>query len=92
MGRTEGATHRMIDEGGARWRDFAHDVVDGADHQGRDALAFNHMRDETDGLMTEGSIGNQQRQIHLGLLQVKGEGRRELVFDLLVPPHTAHEG
>jgi hypothetical protein len=46
--------------------------VDGADHQGRDALAFNHMRDETDGLMTEGSIGNQQRQIHLGLLQVTG--------------------
>ena len=66
--RTEGAANRMIDERGARRRDFAHDVMGRADHQCRYALAFDDMGNETDGLMAEGSIGNQQREIDLGLL------------------------
>ncbi len=56
--RTEGAADRVIDEGGARRRDFAHDVVGRADDQCRDATCFDHVGDETDGLMTERSIGN----------------------------------
>jgi hypothetical protein len=31
MRRAEGAPDRMIDENGARWCDFAHDVHSGAD-------------------------------------------------------------
>ena len=56
--QAEGAAHRMIDERGTRRRDFAHDVMGRADHQGWYALAFEDMGDETDGLVAEGSIGH----------------------------------
>ena len=52
----------MIDENGPRRRDLSHDVVNRADDQSRDAMAFDHMGDETDGLVAEGSIGNKQSQ------------------------------
>jgi len=58
VGRSEGAADGMIDERRARRRDFAHDVVCRADDQRRNSTCFNHMSDETDGLMAEGSIGN----------------------------------
>jgi hypothetical protein len=48
----------MIDKDCARRCDLAHDVMRRTDHQCRDALAFDDMGDETDGLMAEGSIGN----------------------------------
>ena len=56
----------MIDKGGARRGDSAHDVVCGADHQRGDAAGFDHVSDETDGLMTEGSVRHKQREIDLG--------------------------
>jgi hypothetical protein len=90
--RPEGAAHRMIDERRARRRDFAHDVVGGADHQRRDAFGFEDVGDETDGLMTKGSVGNQQRKIDLSLLQVIGNRGRQITFDLLGPAHAAHKG
>lgn len=90
--RPESATHRMIDEGGARRGDFAHDVMGRADDQRRDSVCFDHMSYETDGLMAKRSVGNQQREIDLGLLQIIGDGGRQLVFNFLLPAHAAHEG
>jgi hypothetical protein len=58
----------MIDECRARRCDLAHDVMGGADHQRRNAVPFDDMGDETNGLMTERSVGHQQREIDLGLL------------------------
>jgi hypothetical protein len=88
----EGAAHRVIDERRARRGDLAHDVVGGADHQRWYAVAFEDMGDETDGLMTKGSVGNQQRKIDLSLLQVIGNRGRQIIFDLLGPAHAAHKG
>ena len=92
MGRAEGAAHRMIDKQRARRRDLAHDVVRRADHQGGNPLGFDHMSDETDGLVAEGSIGHEQSEIDLSLLQVVGDRRRQFVFDLAVITQAAHEG
>ncbi len=92
MGRAEGAAHRMIDKQRARRRDSAHDVVRRADHESRNSLAFDHMSDETDGLVAKGSIGHEQSDIDLSLLQVVGDRRRQLIFNLAVIAQTAHEG
>ena len=54
--RAERTTHWMIDENSARRRDFLHDVEGRTDHEGRDAVAFDDMSDETDGLMAERSV------------------------------------
>lgn len=59
VGRTEGSADRMVDKGRARRRHLAHDVAHSADHQRRNPPGLDHMGDETDGLMTEGSIGDQ---------------------------------
>ena len=91
VGRTEGAADWMIDEGGARRGDLAHDVVGRADDQRRNSTGFDHMGDETDGLMTKRSIGNQQGKIDLGFFQVMGNGRRQFVFDFCMVAQTAHE-
>jgi hypothetical protein len=91
MGRPEGAADRMIDEGGARRWDPAHDVVRRADHHCRDSCGFDHMGDETDGLVVEGSIGHEQSKIDLGLLQIAGDGRRQIVFDFLWLSYAAHK-
>jgi len=68
VGWAKGAAHRMIDEDRPRRGDYAHDVVGGADHQRRNALAFDDMGDETDGLMAERSVGHEQGEIDLCLL------------------------
>ena len=91
MGRPEGAADRMIDEGGARRCDPAHDVVRRADHHCRDSRGFDHMGDETDGLVAEGSIGHEQSEIDLGLLQIAGDGGGEIVFDFLRLSYAAHK-
>src|SRR5215510_14647442 len=49
------------------------------------------MGDETDGLMTEGSIGDKQSQIDIGSLQLPSYRRPEFVLDLSMPPDTAHK-
>jgi len=90
-GRPEGAADRMIDEGGARRCDPAHDVVRRADHHCRDSSGFDHMGDETDGLVAEGSIGHEQSEIDLGLLQIAGDGGGEIVFDFLRLSYAAHK-
>ena len=91
MGRPEGAADRMIDEGRARRRDPAHDVVRRADHHCRDSCGFDHMGDETDGLVAEGSIGYEQGDVDLCLLQIAGYGGGEIVFNLFLPSNAAHE-
>ena len=53
---TEGAAHGVIDENSTGWRDFTHNVERRADHYGRDSSTFDDVGDETDGLMTEGSV------------------------------------
>lgn len=81
----------MIDESGAGWRDGAHDVMSRADHQGRNAPAFDHVGDETDGLMAKWSVGHEQCEVDLRLRQLIGQGKREIALDFLVPAHAAHE-
>ena len=57
--RPECSSDRMIHESGARRHHFAHDVVSRADNQSGNAAPFDHVRDETDGLMAEGSVGDE---------------------------------
>ncbi len=65
----KGATDGMIDKNSARRRDMGHDVQDRSNNQSRDVMAFDGMGDETDGLVAEGSIGDQQGKINVGLLE-----------------------
>jgi hypothetical protein len=48
---------------------MGHDVQDRSNNQSRDVMAFDGMGDETDGLVAEGSIGDQQGKINVGLLE-----------------------
>ena len=90
MGRAEGTAHRMIDEDRS-WRDDPADDVEGrARQQSRNVATFEDVRDETDGLVTKWSVGDQQGQVNFGLGQFPGDGGRKLGFDFLVAPHTAH--
>jgi len=91
MRRTEGAPDRVIDEGGARRRDFTHDVVRGPDHQCRNAAGFNDVSDETDGLVAERSIRNEQGEIDFGLFEFSGNGGREFIFNFCRIAQAAHE-
>ena len=91
MRRAEGPANGMIDENGARRPDSAHDVHSGADDYRGDALAFNDMSDETDGLVAKGSVGYEQREVHMLLRQFTRDGRCQFVFYLLMPPQLAHE-
>jgi hypothetical protein len=61
--RTEGSADGMIDERCARRDDFAHDVMGGADDQRRNSPGFDDVSDETDGLVAEGSIRDEQGKI-----------------------------
>ena len=65
---TEGSAHRVIDKDGSGRCDFANNVKRGADHQGWSAARFDNMSHKTDGLMTIGSIGHEQGEIHRGFL------------------------
>jgi hypothetical protein len=68
MRRTERPAHRVIDESAPRRRDFRHDVERRADHERGNALGFDDMRNETDGLVAKRSIGDEQRDIDFGSL------------------------
>jgi hypothetical protein len=92
MGRPECPADGMIDKGRARRGNFAHDVAYGANHQRWNSPGFDHMGDETDGLMAEGSVGDEQREIDTGFNQVFGDGRSQLSFDFFVLLNAAHEG
>jgi hypothetical protein len=65
----KGATHRMINKDGAGRPDLSHDVEDCTDNKGWDSVTLDDMGDETDGLVAEGSIGDQQGKINVGLLE-----------------------
>lgn len=54
----EGASDRMVHEYSAGRTDLAHDVERRPDNQRGDLCVFDDMRDETDGLVAEGSIGD----------------------------------
>jgi len=68
MRRTERAADWMIDKDRPRGCDFAHDIVSGADHQCRNAAGFDYVSDETDGLVAERSVGDQQCEVDFRLL------------------------
>jgi hypothetical protein len=70
----KGATHRMINKDGARRADIGHDVENSADNEGWNSMALDDMGDETDGLVTEGSVGDQQGQIHVCLRELMRDG------------------
>ena len=65
MRQPEGSPHGVIDECAPRRPGFAHDVVRGADDQRRDPESFDHVCDETDGLMAERSIRDEQDEVNL---------------------------
>ncbi len=64
---SKGAADGMINEHCAWRSDLAHDVVRRADHHGRNSMALDHVSDETDGLVAEGSIRYEQRKIDFRL-------------------------
>lgn len=57
-GPTECPAHRVIDKNRPWRRNLRHDVADSADHQGGYPLALDNVRDETNGLVTIGSVGD----------------------------------
>ena len=91
MRRAEGSGDGMIDERRARRNNLAHDVVGRADNQGWNTARFDDVSDETDGLMAERSIRDQQGEVHIRRCQLGGERGRKLTLDFLVPAHPAHE-
>jgi hypothetical protein len=91
MGWAEGAAHRMIDEDRARRRNLANNIEGRARQQRRNALIFDDMGDETDGLMTEGSIGNEQCKIDFRFDQVLRDGGRQFGFNFLLASDPAHD-
>jgi hypothetical protein len=64
--RSKGPADGMVDKGRARRSDLAHDIERSANHQRRNAMRLDRVRDETDGLMTERSVGHEQREIGPG--------------------------
>ena len=90
-GVAKGATDRMIDKNGPWRRDLRHNVEHRADDKSWDSKALDHVGDETDGLMAEGSIGDKQGEVNVGLLELPSNRRGEFVFDLLIPPDAAHK-
>ncbi len=90
--RTKSPADRMVDKHCARRRQSAHDVVRRADDECRNSSTFDHVSDETDGLVAKRSVRDEQREIDLGACQFTGKRWRELVFNCLMLPQAAHEG
>ena len=91
MRRAKGPADWMIDKNRPRRRDFTHDVVRCPDHQCRNAAGFNDVSDETDGLVAERSIRNEQGEIDFGLFEFSGNGGREFIFNFCRIAQAAHE-
>ena len=91
MRRSECPADRMIDKRRSRRRDFAHNVVRRADHQRGDAASLDHVRDETDGLMAERSVRNEQGEIDVRFGEFVGQRGCKLVLNLPMPADAAHE-
>jgi len=81
----------MIDKNGARRPDLGHDVEHCADNEGWNSMALDDMGDETDRLMAEGSVGDQQCQIHARLRESICYSGRQLLLDRMVGAHASHE-
>ena len=58
MGWAERASHRVIHEDRTGWDDLADNIEHCAGQQSRDSSIFDHMRDETDGLVAKRSVRN----------------------------------
>ena len=71
----KGPSDGVVDEDGPRRLNVAHDVERRADHQGRYAVRFDDVGDETDGLVAERSIRHEQRQVHRGIFQFQSKRR-----------------
>ena len=91
VGRAEGAAHWMVDKDRARRRDLADNIEGRARQQCRNAVILNHMGNETDGLVAKGSVGHEQREVHMLLRQFNRDGRCQFVFYLHMLAQPAHE-
>ncbi len=91
MWTTKGAPHREIHEYGARCSRALHDVAHRTDDDCRDAARLDSVRDETHGLVAEGSIRHQDREINTQCLQLIHKSRCQLLLDLLLDLGPAHE-
>ena len=92
VGRPEGSPYRVINEYCPGWGDLAHDIERRARYQSGNALGFERVRNETDGLVTERSVGDEQRQINFELGQFASDNRRQLAFNFPLAPDAAHHG
>ena len=68
MGRAESAAYGVVDKDRARGRDFAHNVERRANDQRGNASSFDDVRDETYGLVTKRSIGNEESEVDFRLV------------------------
>ena len=91
VGRSKRASHGVVDKCGPRRRHDPHDIERRPGDERRDAATLDDMSDETDGLMTERSIGHEQGEIDLSLDQLTVQRRSELVLHRLVLTHAAHK-
>jgi len=91
MRRAEGPAHGVIDKSTAGRRDPRHNVERRAGDERGDAAGFDDVRDETNGLVAERSVGDEQRHIDFGSLQFDGDGGSDFVLDLLVALEPAHK-
>jgi len=87
----KGATHRMINKDGAGRPDLSHDVEDCTDNKGWDSVTLDDMRDETDGLVAEGSVGDEQRQVHVSVRELTRYSGSQLLLDCFVGSYAPHE-
>ena len=82
----------MINKYCPGWGNLAHDIQRGARYQSGNAVGFDRVRNETDGLVTERSVGNEQRQINFELGQFASDDRRQPLFNFLLALDAAHHG
>jgi hypothetical protein len=64
-GASKGITHGRVHEERARWAYELGKIASGRDQHGGNAPLLQHSRDQTHGLVIEGSGGHQQCEVHL---------------------------
>lgn len=88
MRSAESLTRRMVDKYASRGPHPCHDIPNGPDGKGRNALSFDKIGDETHGLVTPGSVGNEDGQVGARSGQLLSQVRGQFLLDLPVELNT----
>ena len=86
--RSKRTTDRVVHKNCSRRLYRGHDVSGGADHQGRNEGIFDDMGDETYGLMTKRSVGDEQGEVYLGFDQLPYNCGCQILFNPLMAAHS----